>query len=592
MFDITKEISNIIQYQFPSFYNREGREFINFVQTYFEFLEQKGNVLELSKDLPRLRDIDSTKEELLQYFVSKYMPSIPNNLLVDKRFLQKHILDVYRSKGSIEGLKLLFRLLFDEDIFVYIPSVDILKADDGKWIERKYFEVTRSPMNFEMTNNMVYGSTSGAKCIIEHFEKRKILGKEINLLYVSEVFGNFLVGETLLYEGYEEQYDFFQAPRILGSPNSVSLTNYGKGFNRGDRLKQNSSIKIGKNLELRVQDTFEGSGFIKFDLIDGGSGYSKNAAIQILSEPDEIGFGAAFEIYQLKDKEIFLYNDKPIQPYLNVPLNASNYSANTNDTSEMSGANIDTIIQVGLNIFEVEVGTIESIITTNPGTNYKNPVTINVIDPYTSTANIPDGKGGFKGKNAVVESELLSGNNLVSSDKIKVINSGFGFNNEEEIIEFYNQSNDNSSDLKLKVNLGPIGKSPGFWKNQDGFIDDGKYLQDDFFYQEYSYEIQSTKTLGFYISILESIFHPAGNEVFGKINLYNVDDVPSIHSGYGINTSDLYVFDCFDESNNQIECAVVGNIISTNSKQVKTIYPSTWDSTFVTFDNNILKINT
>lgn len=599
MFDITKEISKIIQYQFPSFYLREGPELVLFLQTYFEFLEQEKNILDVSRKLQLLRSIDTTRDEYIKFFVKKYMPSIPENLLIDKRFLQKHILDIYRSKGSISGLKLLFRILFNEDVFVYIPSEDILKADDGKWIERKYFEVTKSPMNFNLVNKIVYGSSSGARCIIENFEKRNIFGKEINLLYVSDVFGDFLVGEKLLYENYTQEFEFNEAPIILGSPSSVSLVNFGKDYQKGDVLKQLPSITEGKNLELRVQKTFNGSGFIRFDLIDGGSGYSKDTQIQIIPANNEIGVQADFKILSFKDLETFIYNDKIIEPYLEVELDANNFSANSSDVSELSTANLNTIIQVGLNIQEVQIGTIESIITTNPGKNYQNTVDIILTDPYTSGSLIPDGKGGYLGKNAIVEAELISGNNLVASDGIKVINSGFGFNDDTNILEaqtFENansvNSNESNNTIEFTVNLSAIGISPGFWKNQDGFIDDSKFLQDDFYYQEYSYEINSSNPLDLYISIIENIFHPAGNEVFGKINLYNVDEIPTIHSGFGFNNFEYYEDYYVNESNNTIEFSVVGNIINTNKKQLPNITPSNWSSTVATFDSDVIKINT
>ena len=45
MKDIEKNISTLIQSQFPSFYNEEGELFIAFVKAYYEWLEENGNTL-------------------------------------------------------------------------------------------------------------------------------------------------------------------------------------------------------------------------------------------------------------------------------------------------------------------------------------------------------------------------------------------------------------------------------------------------------------------------------------------------------------------------------------------------------------------
>ena len=111
--NIEKFISPFIERQFPSFYREEGQNFIEFVKTYYEFLEQSGNVIEASRSLFEYGDVDQTKEQFLKYFKNKYINSLPENVLSDKRLLIKHVSDLYNSKGSERVYRLLFRLLFN-----------------------------------------------------------------------------------------------------------------------------------------------------------------------------------------------------------------------------------------------------------------------------------------------------------------------------------------------------------------------------------------------------------------------------------------------------------------------------------------------
>ncbi len=65
---IEKKISLLVEQQFPSFYREEGPTFIQFVKTYYEWLEETGNVVNLSRNFLENKDIDDTLEEFLYFF--------------------------------------------------------------------------------------------------------------------------------------------------------------------------------------------------------------------------------------------------------------------------------------------------------------------------------------------------------------------------------------------------------------------------------------------------------------------------------------------------------------------------------------------
>jgi hypothetical protein len=58
---------------------------------------------------------------------------IPENVVADKTKLYKNITDIYLSKGAEPSFKALFRLIFNDDIELFFPRVDILKPSDAKW---------------------------------------------------------------------------------------------------------------------------------------------------------------------------------------------------------------------------------------------------------------------------------------------------------------------------------------------------------------------------------------------------------------------------------------------------------------------------
>ena len=112
--------SQYLPQQFPEFYRDEGPNFIAFVQEFYRWKDEISN-RNKSRRLLDYGDVDETEESYLSHFIEKYMWNLPRTM-VEPRFLEKHILDVYRSKGSVEGLRLLFRMLYDKEATIYVPS--------------------------------------------------------------------------------------------------------------------------------------------------------------------------------------------------------------------------------------------------------------------------------------------------------------------------------------------------------------------------------------------------------------------------------------------------------------------------------------
>ena len=164
-FQVQNKISNFIENQFPDFYKEEGPNFILFVKTYYEWLESQGKPIYYSRNLPNFRDVDNTLTEFLDYFQKKYVYGIPSNVIINKRFLIKHILDVYRSKSSIEGYKLLFRIVYNEDLDVYLPGNDVLRVSDGTWKEPTYIELSYVPGIENFIGKTIVGSSSGTTTV-------------------------------------------------------------------------------------------------------------------------------------------------------------------------------------------------------------------------------------------------------------------------------------------------------------------------------------------------------------------------------------------------------------------------------------------
>ena len=252
MKNIEAKLSALVQSQFPSFYQEDGDAFVLFVKAYYEWLDQGGSE---SRKLLEYRDIDYTVESFLKQFKNEFLNSLPETTATSKQFLVKHIQDLYKAKGSSESYKLLFRLVFNEDIEVYDPSLDILKPSDGIWNIPAYLECSKSDRAFTFLGQKITGATSGSTAFVETIVRKRINGRFIDIIYLSNVKGQFKTGEYIT-----DNNSLEGAPYIVGSLNEISVTQ-GGAFNAvGDVMDISGSG--GVRGKARVKAVSNGTGKI------------------------------------------------------------------------------------------------------------------------------------------------------------------------------------------------------------------------------------------------------------------------------------------------------------------------------------------
>jgi len=323
---INKFISPFIASQFPAFYNQEGPNFIAFVQAYYEWLEQKNgitytsnnvtyksddvNVVYQSRSLLDYADIDQTMDQFLIHFKNSYINSLPESALADKRFLIKHILNLYRSKGSARSYDLLFRLLFNESVELYYPRDYVLKLSDGTWNVPTYIEID----NGNQANSLVgqFITTSTGSAVVESAIQKNIDGRLINILYIVEVTGVLKYGQQIQCKNVVLN----PYPKITGSLTAVPVVNGGAGFSIGDKVNITAS---GSSARGTVLSTYNQSGTVTFNLQNGGYGYTTNATVSVTGGGSFVSSPASFSVGGLINTQTISVDiTDTISPYYNT----------------------------------------------------------------------------------------------------------------------------------------------------------------------------------------------------------------------------------------------------------------------------------
>lgn len=275
---IEKNISQFIESQFPALYREEGPILVEFIKSYFEWLEESNNINFKARRLFEYRDIDSTLDEYITYFKNKYAANLPLTSAVDKKLLLKNIQDLYKSKGSERSFEILFRALYNEDIKIYYPGDDVLKVSDGEWYEGRYLEITSFISNIQdYIGKKIIGVNSRATAIVENYSQQISNRKVVDVLEISNVRGTFDYGEQV-YTSDTSTIVGVVTPKTVGSLSAIGVIDGGSNFEVGDILNVEGKGAKGK---AKVVSTTNQAGRVNFLLENGGSGYSLNALSQV-----------------------------------------------------------------------------------------------------------------------------------------------------------------------------------------------------------------------------------------------------------------------------------------------------------------------
>jgi hypothetical protein len=268
-------ISPLVEQQFPAVYRDEGPVLVKFLKAYYEYQEQTdGDLFTLRKMMER-SDVDQSVDTFLEHFRKQYLNGLPKNTHKGTAFTIKHIMDVYRSKGTPRAVDLLLKLVHGVDSSIYVPGEHLMSASVADYFEPQYIEVTFPYNQDEAFSNFqgrdITGTITGATATVDSCLKTTASGKQTYVMFLVNVVGTFKREELVGYVGGTLQ------PKITGSLSDITLTAKGIGLSPGDELDVISS-KYGSSGKIRVGTVEDGTGQASYTINQRGFGYSTNSA--------------------------------------------------------------------------------------------------------------------------------------------------------------------------------------------------------------------------------------------------------------------------------------------------------------------------
>ena len=535
-----QQISQFVDEQLPGFVQDEAPLFADFLQAYYEYIEQSGQALGTLRTLTQNQDIDQASDEFVQYFFDEVVRDIPPDVRGDKRILAKNIKDLYRAKGSQNAYKFLFRLLFDTDVEFSYPGDKILRASDGRFDQkttlRCVLDLAGNPID-ALGGEIIVGA-GGGRARVDSIVTTIEGGLTIRTLNLFEVEGEFFDGEVISVINSDITGT---VNATIGPLRSLTVIDGGARHVSGDLVSIVSTQGTGANGTARVLSTV-GDSAVDFRIVDGGSGYRANVIYSTTEGGGSSltpaisggsGQGASFRVKTLSNTETISLNTDVINLMRNVSIGSDPFNSDpfidANVNATLASSNVDTTLTTALSFnTAAEIGTIAELELINPGFGYALLPTANVVDTgvIELLGELDDGSGGIKGQNAVIVANNLFG----AASSLEVVQRGFRYN-KNNTVAFRNLTSSNTFNGTASLVPTGVANTVGVYSdNNRGILGGDNVLQDNFYYQEYSYVLRSRIGQDLYKSVVDKLLHPSGTILFTDqiIEITIEQTVPSV----------------------------------------------------------------
>lgn len=143
---------------------------------------------------------------------------------------------------------------------------------------------------------------------------------------------------------------------------------------------------------------------------------------------------------------------------------------------------------------------ISSISVTNGGSDYQVGERVTFVPV--------GGDSGQRGSGTITEVDSLGGIRKINIDD-------FGINYQS--VPTISIATNRGTGFSGTVTVGALAQSAGFYANNDGRLSTNKVLQDNKFYQNWSYVLKSEIVIDRYREIIRRLVHPVGTAMFGTV---------------------------------------------------------------------------
>ena len=550
---IKKKIHHLISGQLPAFVRDEYPAFVTFLEHYYKFLEEPNQVNDVLLNSSDWTDVDNTLDVFLPYYRAQFTHDIPSDTIIDNRRLLKYINQYYEGKGAENSTEMFFRFMFNDTASVAYPGDYTLRASDGRWSRKKIIKVETTNFAdediFDLAGTQItlryIEYVAGAGSVERTVQTRcfDVYGTSRPFIYQLEVDINpdYVFPSTIIVDPapafpstlgnrdshiYVERDDTTYGTISKQLVSVASIPRGGNKFRRDDSYSVSETGVEGKYFAGEYTVVTTGSGAYVYDEIQNNAILRVGKTLNTASEQyfasdytvgDEYASapsrGVLHNLSIIDTGEKFLSRDDAGDPVTQFTLYLQSiHSANVIRSNVLSGTfNVinttgaflctDTAIAVGDSVIvSGTLGGTGTITGYETGTEYK----VSAIN------------------SSLTHSTIAVGFTLVTPAGMAIATTAGTITGLTFVRSYRTRVSEQGSQAEIVFNTGYVYHAPGEYKDNSGFLSDSVKVQDNHFYQPYSYVVRTTKALNTWKATYLASSHPAGFKMFAEVQLTDI----------------------------------------------------------------------
>jgi len=291
---LAPHVDSIIDSFVPSHIQANFPELIAFIRAYLAYLEETNLSGYYQNTLQNQRDIRLQDQEFLRRIEREIGLFVPRDYEADPRLFYDRISDLWRAKGTEEGLKLFFRLFLDDPVQIRLPFEQVLIPSDGRFVSEDKIRISVISGNGEdFGGKRIVQLDTFAEAVVSKVERRVYSDGIIFELVLARgtAAGTFNEGSVVaLVDNLDIRAEVYR------SVTNLNITNPGTGYRPGDFITLDG--KEGVTFTAYVETINETGGITSVRIANSGSGNTPNH-IKEANETEE---------YFLEDFLLFEYD--------------------------------------------------------------------------------------------------------------------------------------------------------------------------------------------------------------------------------------------------------------------------------------------
>lgn len=488
--------------QLPDFVVSNYETFVQFVEAYYEWLEQKDQSRFEAVNLKSYKDIDETLDEFVEYFRSTYINDFPFEFAdgVNEKTIVKYANDLYRSKGTESSFKLLFKILYDSNVSISYPRDRVLRLSTSTYEDNKFIRIepifsvdtAKLAVGGLIVQKDPFGGTITATAKIRDITYREKGGFDFFTISIQDISGSFN-GETPI-----EITTIEETPRKFKANIIPTLSSIDTRFNMGD-------LNTGG-----------------FTVID----------------PFDINFGGKF--YEIGDK--ITTKDSQGRTILTSVVSSTGLREQPGSILQLSTTGIfgnylprpTVVVTAADQLFVQSAAGLRTVVL---DVNDPAPKKPNALGKYFNHIfEIVAGTG--------VGQRLKVLNHFTLNDGISRLFFG-DFQRFDPIpdetsqyilisphgLEFDVESENGTEAIFFPNDLTYVTDLPDTYSDDSGKLSSRYFIQDNFYYQDFSYVLRTNKALSVFAKTVKRLVHPSSFLMLSEfLNETTISEVPEITS--------------------------------------------------------------